>query len=68
MQVLRLQDMGRHGVLGLVSFEGTRRGENDEEEKVSQPLAHWLSFREEKLSAITALPAEVAERRREVRG
>jgi len=64
IRVERIEDLGQHGVLVLVKFEGVPRGGGDE---VSETVSHWLKFRDGLLSSLTAMTPETADRRREVR-
>lgn len=61
----RMEDMGEHGVLALVTFDGVGKASGAE---VSMTVSHWLKFEDGLLSAITVLTPEAAERRREARG
>jgi ketosteroid isomerase-like protein len=64
IRVERMQDMGEHGVLVLLTVQGVAKQDGEE---ISIPASHWLKFREGKISSITALAPEAAERRREAR-
>ncbi len=64
VRVERMEDMGEHGVLALVRFEGVPRTGGDE---VSVTVSHWLKFRDGLISSVTAMTPETADRRREVR-
>jgi ketosteroid isomerase-like protein len=60
VRVERMQDMGEHGVLVLLTLEGVGK-ESDEE--VSIPVSHWLKFREGLIASITVMAPDAAERR-----
>jgi ketosteroid isomerase-like protein len=60
ISVQRLEDMGDHGVLALLKFEGVGKGSGAE---VSMPVSHWLQFRDGLVSGVTVLTPEAAERR-----
>jgi ketosteroid isomerase-like protein len=62
--VQRMQDMGKHGVLVLLTFEGVGRTSGSE---VTITVSHWLKFRDGRLAGVTVLAPEAAERRREPR-
>ena len=65
VRVERMQDMGDHGVLVLLTVEGVGKGSDEE---VSIPVSHWLKFRDGMLCDITVLAPDAAERRYEMRG
>jgi ketosteroid isomerase-like protein len=65
IRVELVQDMGDHGVLALLTFEGVGRSSGVE---VSMTVSHWLTFQDGMLSGITVMTPEAAERRREARG
>jgi ketosteroid isomerase-like protein len=60
VRVQRLEDMGNHGVLVLLSVEGVGK---EREEEVKMPVSHWLQFRDGLISAITVMAPDAAERR-----
>jgi ketosteroid isomerase-like protein len=60
IRVERMEDMGEHGVLVLLTVEGV---EKEGGEEVSTPASQWLKFREGKVAGIVALAPEAAERR-----
>jgi ketosteroid isomerase-like protein len=63
IKVHRLEDLGEHGVLVLLSFDG----DAGELGQSSVPVTHWITFREGKFASVTAMAPETAERRREAR-
>ena len=65
IRVERMQDMGEHGVLVLLTFEGEGKGSGAE---VSMTVSHWLTFSDGLLSGIRVLTPEAADRRRVARG
>ncbi|MGH2981614.1 MAG: hypothetical protein ACRDKV_06195, partial [Solirubrobacterales bacterium] len=64
ISVQRMEDMGEHGVLVLLTFDGVGRASGAE---VSMTVSHWLKFRDDQLSGIVVLTPEAADRRREER-
>jgi ketosteroid isomerase-like protein len=60
IHVNRLQDMGDHGVLALLRFDGVGKSSGAE---VSMTVSHWLQFRDGQVSAVRVLAPEAAERR-----
>ncbi len=58
ISVERIEDLDEHGALALLTLE--REGSSGQG---SMPTTHWLQFRNGKLSGLTAMSAESAERR-----
>lgn len=65
IRIQRLEDMGDHGVLVLLAFDGVGKASGAE---VSMTVSHWLKFRDGMLSGVIVLTPEAAERRHEARG
>jgi ketosteroid isomerase-like protein len=63
ISVERVEDLDEHGVLVLLTLEGEGGASYG-----SMPVSHWLQFRDGKLTGLTALAPDAAERRRVERG
>jgi ketosteroid isomerase-like protein len=61
IRVERMEDMGDHGVLVLLKFEGVERARGAE---ASIGLSHWLTFSDGLLTGITVMTPQAADRRR----
>jgi ketosteroid isomerase-like protein len=61
IRVERMEDLGDHGVLVLLKFEGVERARGAE---ASIGLSHWLTFSDGLLTGITVMTPQAADRRR----